>query len=524
MIWHIFKKDLRRLWPFVLGLALADFVYATLHIMFGLFPADHPLLENAAAVLDILISGLSFFLVAAAVQLDPVPEDRQDWLARPIKRRDLLLSKLLFAIVCVHGPLFAASLFEGLGSGLTLGQAGGNALSWTLYRFVSISTSRFPGTIFALALAAATQSIGQMLAVALAAGIGTVMVAIGLAFAIYGQDGGSARYQFAFAQWGFSLFVILASAAAVLALQYFRRATKTAYVVIGLGSFFLWASFALVDQSTALALQSGLSSAPGRDVSVSFTSDAPKRQVSVMGNPEMGFLVADGYTPIYLPLRVTNISPGLMLVAEDLRAKFTTADGTSDTYRTVLNLPIQVPGQAGLAMPLYQVLWVPPDFYRNHADQRVRVNIDISFGVLRPLGTYEIAPVRGTVRTPDGISCATRNNPNRAIQLSCLQPANLPVRVTAGLFDHASGRRNPAATRFMYSDAPYAFDDDMIVHFGSNLPFRAADTGAPYPVGPAQLATSSVVLTTSKPLTHFMRHITIPNLRLNEWKTEIPGG
>jgi len=522
MIWHIFIKDLRRLWPIVLGLALADFIYATLHVMLGPF-GDHPTLLEAASLLDFLISGVNFFLVVAVVQLDPVPEDRQDWLTRPIKRWDLLLSKLLFVIVCIHGPMLAANLFQGLASGFPLGQSIGAALSWNAYKFVSISTSRFPGTLIALAIAAATQSIGQMLAVALAAGIGTFLVAIGLAYMTYGQDVGPAQYQFSLVQWGLSLFVILFGAATILGLQYFRRATRSAYVVIGVGGFFIWASFLLMDQNTALAVQSDFSSAPGRSISVSFAPEEAKRHVSAMSTVDASFRISDGYTPIYLPLRVTNISPGLMLVAEDIHAKFTAADGTTGTYRTVLDLPLHVPGQTDAPMPLYQVLWVPPDFSRNHTDQSVRVNIDIAFGILRSRGTYEMAPVRGTLQTREGISCATRNNPNRAIQLACLQPANLPYRVSAALFDHAKGSHNPTVTRFMYSDAPFAFDSDMIIRFGSNLPFRAADTGAAYPVGAAQLATSSVVVTTSEPLTHVMRNVTIPSFRLSEWKAEIPG-
>lgn len=524
MIWHIFRKDLRRLWPFVAGLGLINFAHEILLGMtLGQSLNNYPVLAQILPILGLVISGIIFFLVVVVVQLDPIPDDRQDWLARPISRWDLLLAKVLFVIVCIHGPMFAAGIAEGLVFGFSFGQSVVAAAAWNAHLFVNVSSNSLPGTLPALVLAAATQSIGQMLALGLAAGAGTAIAALGIAYAIYGDDLGTMRYQFTLSQWIFSLAVLLAGTAAILGLQYFRRATIPARIVVVTGVFFLWASFLLPSQGMALAVQSWFSSAPGQSVSISFAPDAPRHAVSAAGSSANdSFLLSKGYTPIYLPLRVTNEAPDLTLIAEDINATFTATDGKTATAPAILNMPLHVPGQPDAPTPLYQVLWVPPEFYPSHADQPVRVDVDIVLGILKPQGTYELAPNAGTIHTPEGVWCSTSfGNFSRGVRVTCEQANNLAMRTSAFLLDHASGLRNPTAVRFLYSEAPYPFDDGMITRFGPTLPFRDAATGTDYPVGAAQLKTSSVVLSVSKPLTHVMRRVTISDIRLSQWKAEV---
>jgi hypothetical protein len=52
------------------------------------------------------------FCIAAVVQLDAIPGVRQDWLVRPLERRNLLLAKLLFVVLAVLLPILATDLIE----------------------------------------------------------------------------------------------------------------------------------------------------------------------------------------------------------------------------------------------------------------------------------------------------------------------------------------------------------------------------------------------------------------------------
>ena len=83
MIWHIFKKDCRLLWPLVLIVALVHFVSASLWIRLGRFdePRDLVLIAYLLPLLGLL--GIVILTVAALHQ-DVLPGVRQDYCVRSI--------------------------------------------------------------------------------------------------------------------------------------------------------------------------------------------------------------------------------------------------------------------------------------------------------------------------------------------------------------------------------------------------------------------------------------------------------
>lgn len=520
MIGHIFRKDLRRLWPFIVGIALGNFAIAIMRAASGPFPDDQSVLIRALSIVDPVTSLLVFFTIVMVVQLDPLPDDRQDWLARPIRRWDLLLAKLLFVTVCIHGPMLAGHLFQGFADGFAPGQAVAAALSWNVYEFVTFSLP-------VLAIAVLTRTIGQTLGLGVALFAGAFVVVGGTAWALYELQIADPAWEagLTLIHWIVKNTFILTGTAAVLGVQYFRRDTLRAGAVLAVTFVLVFASQLLLPQTTGLAIQNWWLSDPGRNVSVSFAPDAAKLHVSAASGEFASRLVQQNTTPVYLPLHVTGIIPDLMLTGDNITATLTAADGEKQEIQLAFNIPLHVPGQSDAAMPLYQVMWVPNDFYRAHADQPVRVDINLLLGILRPHASYELPTIGGSFRTPEGAWCATKLiNYDRGVQLGCLQIGNVHMRVSAVLIDHASGLRNPSMIRVLTSEAPYSNGGaDVIARFYMNLPFRDPNTGVPYPVGARQLPTSAVLLTVSQPLTHIMRRVTIPDVRLNAWNADIKG-
>ena len=76
MVWHIFKKDWKLAWVFVLLVSVIHWMDAAIIHKLGLFGRD-PTLEMLAEVLPILATFASMFLIAAIVHLDPIPGVRQ---------------------------------------------------------------------------------------------------------------------------------------------------------------------------------------------------------------------------------------------------------------------------------------------------------------------------------------------------------------------------------------------------------------------------------------------------------------
>src|ERR1043166_557178 len=177
MILHIFKKDLRRLWPFVLGLVAACLVYAILQAGSGFLESEDTQRTRFAllGILGLVLVGLPFFLTVLLVQLDPIPDDRQDWLARPIRRWDLLLAKVVFVLVCIQGPLLVGDVIEGLALGFRLPQTLAVALSSNLFWLAVV-------TLPAMAIAALTRNLSQLLGLGLGVFGGVFAISVAVPF------------------------------------------------------------------------------------------------------------------------------------------------------------------------------------------------------------------------------------------------------------------------------------------------------------------------------------------------------
>src|SRR5229473_473509 len=110
MIWHVFKKDWKLLWRMAAAVAFLHFILAAILFKLGRFGGDRPLRSLVETLFMFAFLG-SAFLIAGAVHQDAIPGVRQDWLVRPVKRRDLLLAKLLSVLVMVQAPILAADFF-----------------------------------------------------------------------------------------------------------------------------------------------------------------------------------------------------------------------------------------------------------------------------------------------------------------------------------------------------------------------------------------------------------------------------
>jgi len=76
MIWHIFKKDWKLVWPFVLIVSAVHWIGAAIVYKLG----EDPMLGLLAEQLPALALFASMFLIGAIVHVDATPGARQDWL------------------------------------------------------------------------------------------------------------------------------------------------------------------------------------------------------------------------------------------------------------------------------------------------------------------------------------------------------------------------------------------------------------------------------------------------------------
>ena len=101
LIFHIIKKDIRRLKWFLLGYSLLVVIASSFNLRY-LLTSDNLILSMQLPMLSYLISFLSglvgIVLVPLLVQEDSLVGTTSFWLTRPIRKMDLLKAKMLFLV------------------------------------------------------------------------------------------------------------------------------------------------------------------------------------------------------------------------------------------------------------------------------------------------------------------------------------------------------------------------------------------------------------------------------------------
>ena len=170
MIWRIFRKDWSLLWPLVAAGAAAQAIGAVLWWI-----RDHPnqdyALQGLAQLFPLAALLSAAIVCVAVVQNDAIPGDREDWLARPIRRGDLLAAKLLFMLLAVAGPIAQVSTAVGLANGFSFAASAGAALARSLVVVVQICLP-------AMLLGAMTRTMVEALLGAMIAGAAAVAMII----------------------------------------------------------------------------------------------------------------------------------------------------------------------------------------------------------------------------------------------------------------------------------------------------------------------------------------------------------
>ena len=178
MIWHIFKKDFKLLWPYAAMLAALQIINNIILVLNPIFDGyvddsgySRPGSLQTIMLVSILLGGA--FLISLLVHQDAVPGVRQDWLIRPISRMQLLMSKILSVILLIHVPMLIGDLLYAFASGFPAGVALSHAIarnilvfmmaSIPLLAFASLTRNLMEGVVgvFAMALSLGLFATGE---------------------------------------------------------------------------------------------------------------------------------------------------------------------------------------------------------------------------------------------------------------------------------------------------------------------------------------------------------------------------
>ncbi len=527
MIWHILKKDFRLLRVFALAVAALPFAIALVQFKLGHEFEENDSLSSLLLLLELMLYCGVATMTAVLVHLDGLVGVRQDWLVRPLRRRDLLAAKLLFLVLVAQLPLFVANLAGGLADRFALSSTLTVALTENLYLLIGFALPIF-----------AFSSLTKSLTEALAGVFALFLAVMGLEMLIAGTNGGSALGPttdtgIAWIPQTERLLIYLVAAAAILGLQYFRRATRASRFVLG-GAMALCLITQVVPWRYSFGFETAISGTPAADPSLRFDPTLGRFHSPVAAEPDASSAqiggatrrLADSSMEVYIPLRVSGIAGGSILKIDRAAVHLLAPNGKDEGAVNPVREQggFEVPGEETSdlsSISHFEPVRVRSSVFNRFKDMPVTLQIDYSATVLRLSSTSVLPALDANQHIARLGWCQTELNDSKtSVELRCVSVGNPTQCLTALLENPASGAHNPVFHGCLDDYAPYFGrykPPDTIVHEGVNLNFRDEAGLVHYPVDGSQIGNARVLVKTYAAVDHFTTRLVIPSIRLADW-------
>jgi hypothetical protein len=455
---HIFKKDVRHLRGEII-------MVWTFTAIFAWRPG-----EDWTQVM--LVLGAAF-LIARVVHAEPIPGDRQFWITRPYRWKDLLASKVLFILAFVSLPTLLAQIYI-LSEAKFPVAPNWAALLW----------SQFLNLFLWLAIAAVAAITSGNISFNTTAFILAAAVAVFLRLTfVVGVD---MRWPVGFG-WirnSLAMAIIGAIAATILYMQYKKRLTRLSQIGAVGALALLAAAYVYLPPSWAMNLQSRPSIQRIGDSSIQFAL-APHVPNHLANR------LLDHEIPADLPFAVNGVPVGEEVQIEAATILLQSSDGKAfHVTVTGANQRSAPTGPASFDIPFA----MPASFFNAERAEPVTLHASLYFTVFGNARTKTIPLRSQPVDLMDGIRCG-RGPFNRFV---CESPFRWPARL---VYVQAGGPASSLGYLLSYSPFPSGVNlDDSIAGRWTDLsPFASRAT-----------------ITVEQPLAHLRRDLVIDNVYLTD--------
>jgi hypothetical protein len=243
---------------------------------------------------------------------------------------------------------------------------------------------------------------------------------------------------------------------------------------------------------------------------------------------------------VRLPLTISGMHPGDILLADRVTVRIVSMVGTvlyegagvctrgstgwgvgcSDNVLEVL-----ASAEERADKPIEQRLNLPIAVYERIKDEDVRVELMYALTRLVAQASRGMNATGDLQLLPEMGSCATRIDSDAdEVELGCLTDVKVPSCTGVVLEDPQTGNRNPELHLCDPNYGPFhrlAFED-AVERSHLSIPFHDRSGLAHYPVDSAAIERARIVVTAYDPIAHFRSAISIPSVRLVEWR--LPSG
>jgi hypothetical protein len=523
MIWPIFRKDLTLLWPLAVLVTLIQLSLEWATYNSGFYAAN-PVARELFHLLTLpWYAGLAAISVAV-IHEDTIPGADQDWLIRPLARTDLLLAKLLFAVVTICLPMLVVNFLQELLLGFPILPSLGDALYKEAFLFVCL-------VVPAMAIASATRNMTELVVL----GVGLVLVyaaSLWLSAFLFGASrcptcGSAVEW----IQHVLQHLGVFAGSVVILVLQYYHRKTAVSRRVMVLGTVLL--VFAQLPWSTAFRIQSwmgtaggtapgsiqiqaGTAAASGLIGGGSGAQESARRatQALLKGNVDAAVEnlkhVSHPREPavvLTVPLQVSGLKQDEFVAVD--RAEFSLIDAHGAVlYHSVrpLDSPSPLlpdPERGGLAQQTFQV---PGAIYRQVHARAASLSINFSLTLRTVVAERKLAAVNGEFRSAEAGLCQATAEVSASF-VRCRNIGRAASCIAATLYA-PDGRHNPQVLGCTGDYRPFIPGTTNIISFsGLELPVRDPAKATHSEVGSADLAQSYIVMKIYEAGSHFSRTV-----------------
>jgi hypothetical protein len=504
VIWHIFKKDARLLWPFAALAALAHGLNAAA----ATFSIGIDKLFFASIALA-LVSLLSLVvLVVSVAQQDLVPGERQDWLIRPINRLHLVAAKLLFVVLLGLAPLCVADVALGLARELPLGDvlAASVRRSAALLCFICLPT---------LLVAAVTRTLTEFVVT-----IVVVAVAFTVLYAIMPAVGLVDALSWSEISWiRTCIWAVLSvlAASTLLPLQYLQRRTVRTRWLSG-GVLVCAVLATMLPWRAGFAIQQRFAPQPGAGAAVGLEYDPTAPVRLVRGGRQSGGVGA----LLMFKLRAANLPGNTQLRLDHYTVRVLDSAGKAlyqgeSSLRLALapeaGSPLRQEAGAGAPVVAQQAVELTSPTPLHGPGQTLRVEIDYSLTLFHVVSRDWLADLSKDQWLAGFARCTNGPRIGDAVSLVCLSAHPWRACLTGYHVDKETGKKSWLLNSCDTVDyAPFAGALWRDAYFrlgwfgtGQRFPTAAhiADAGA-----------SANLVETLLPQDHFTRRVVIPQVQV----------
>lgn len=433
----LLRKDLRLFWQFAALLATL--------IVVSQFPDLVALMGMLGSLLRAAISLGTILLILVVFQEDAVASVKHDWLTRPIPGTTQLLAKMLFVVLVIIVPTvlggFASNLYEGRSAGESFLAALSAGTGAGILTVVAIT----------MCLAAVTGNIRQAIIAAL--GAFAFFAVLAMLVDRFGTDGVPLEYSGS--MWVLETgmqSLLLTAVVSVLIVQYRRRHTRAARLIVGAAVALGCSMVTLMTWPRVFAVQKALSPEPAAvsTVSVEFEQACFPARVLDAGNENLTGRAADIRPNVFgegqreeagvdaiafnTRLRVHGLPEGDIVRVSGVMA--TWRAGGARVHRVLSGFSPQRWTMDDNRLPAVDHYWLlrRADHTSLSALSGVETQIDYSMALLSPKATAEfVADGRRAWHPGIGYCSATFDRSQGAVSVGCYKWGAQPALLTANI-------------------------------------------------------------------------------------------